>query len=72
MLSLSGTWTGTVKITRSTDGGATRLPLTAMGDSYGSYSANICEPVWEEGESAAQLYLDVTMATGALTYRMGQ
>jgi hypothetical protein len=29
MLSLSGTWTGTVKILRSTDGGSTRLPLTA-------------------------------------------
>ncbi|MFM5908265.1 MAG: hypothetical protein ACKOPO_11895 [Novosphingobium sp.] len=72
MLSLAGTWTGTVKITRSTDGGATKLPLTAMGDIYGSYAANICEPVWEEGETAAQLYLDVTLASGSLNYRMGQ
>jgi hypothetical protein len=46
MLSLSGTWAGTVKITRSTDGGTTRLPLTAMGQAYGSFTANMCEPVF--------------------------
>jgi len=72
MLSLAGTWTGSVKILRSTDGGSTRLPLTAMGQAYGTFTANMCEPVWEEGEVGAQLYLDVTRTTGSIVYRMGQ
>lgn len=57
---------------RSTDGGTTKLPLTAMGSPYGTYTANLCEPVWEESDDAAVLYLDVTLASGSLTYRMGQ
>ena len=72
MLSLAGTWVGTVRLLRSVDGGTTKLPLTAMGQTYGSYTANICEPVWEEGEVGATLYLDVTLSSGSLTYRMGQ
>jgi hypothetical protein len=72
VLALSGTWTGTVKLVRSTDGGATKLPLTAGGLAYGSYTANVCEPVWEESEAAALLYLDVTLTAGSVTYRMGQ
>jgi hypothetical protein len=72
MLSLAGAWTGTVRLQRSTDGGATRLGLTAMGAAYGEYTANICEPVWEESETAALLYLNITLASGAVTYRMGQ
>jgi hypothetical protein len=72
MLSLAGTWVGTVRLLRSVDGGTTKLPLTAMGQTYGSYTANICEPVWEEGEVGATLYLDVTLTSGSLTYRMGQ
>jgi hypothetical protein len=72
MLTLAGTWTGTVRLQRSTDGGATRLGLTAMGAVYGEYAANVCEPVWEESESAALLYLNITLTSGAVTYRMGQ
>ena len=72
MLSLAGTWAGQVKVLRSTDGGATKLPLTALGQAYGTYAANICEPVWEEGEVGASLYLDVTLSSGAISYRMGQ
>jgi len=72
MLALSGTWTGQVRILRSTNGGATKLPLTALGQAYGTYTANLCEPVWEEGEGGAQLWLDITLASGSVTYRMGQ
>lgn len=72
MLALSGTWSGTVRVLRSTDGGATKLALTALGQPYGIYTANLCEAVWEDGEAGAALYLDVTIAGGALTYRMGQ
>ena len=72
VLALSGTWTGTVRLLRSTDGGATKLPVTAAGLPYGVFTANVCEPVWEESEEAALLYLDLTLSSGALTYRLGQ
>lgn len=72
MLSLTGTWSGQARLLRSTDGGSTKLPLTALGQAYGLYTANVCEPVWEEGEAGATLWLDITLTSGALTYRMGQ
>jgi hypothetical protein len=72
MLTLSGTWAGTVKLLRSVDGGTTRLPVTAAGQPYGTFTGNICEPVWEESEAAALLYLDVILSSGSLSYRMGQ
>lgn len=71
VLALSGTWAGTVRLLRSTDGGATRLPLTAAGLAWGSYTANCCEPVWEETAGAA-LYLDLALASGSVTYRVAQ
>lgn len=70
MLMLSGTWTGLVKVMRSTDGGTTRLPLTVAGGSWAQFSANCCEPVWEESDPAATLYLDVALASGTLAYRI--
>lgn len=72
MLALSGTWAGQVRLLRSADGGTTKLALTALGQAYGIYTANLCEPVWEEGEAGVRIYLDVTLASGLLTYRMGQ
>ncbi len=72
MLSLAGTWAGQVKVMRSTDGGTTKQPLTALGQAYGTYVANIYEPVWEEGEIGASLYLDITLSSGSISYRMGQ
>lgn len=72
MVALSGTWTGTVNVLRSTDGGATRLPLTAAGQPWGSFTANCCEPVWQESVSGAALYLDIALSAGSLTYRVAQ
>ena len=72
MLVLTGTWAGSVKVTRSTDGGVTRQPLTAAGNIWGQFSANCCDPVWEESENAARLYLDITLTSGSLNYRMAQ
>lgn len=71
-LSLSGTWTGTVAVQRSVDGGATRLPLTAGGLAWAGFTGNACEPVAEESENDAAYYLDVTLASGTLTYRLAQ
>ena len=72
ILTLSGEWDGTVAVERSTDGGATRHPLTVGGMEWGRYSANVCEPVWEESEPGAQLYLDVALTSGTLAYRVAQ
>ncbi len=72
MLMLTGTWTGSVKVTRSVDGGASRQPLTAAGNAWGQFTANACEAVWDESESAARLYLDIMLTSGSVTYRMAQ
>ncbi len=72
MLALSGAWAGTVRLLRSTDGGTTRLPLTLAGSAWAQFTANCCEPVWEEGEAGAQLYLSVTLTSGTLAYRVSQ
>ncbi|MBX9643882.1 MAG: hypothetical protein K2W91_07260 [Novosphingobium sp.] len=72
MLVLTGTWTGSVRVMRSVDGGTTRQALTVAGSAWAQFSANACEAVWEESESAATLYLDITLASGSVTYRMAQ
>jgi hypothetical protein len=71
-LSLSGTWTGTVALRRSIDGGATKLPLTAGGQPWATFSANACEPVAQDNESGATYYLAITLTSGTLTYRLAQ
>ncbi|MET0179061.1 MAG: hypothetical protein ABW194_01095 [Novosphingobium sp.] len=71
-LALSGTWAGSVRLLRSTDGGTTKLPLTIAGAEWGRFRANVCEPVWEESESSARFYLDIVLSSGTLTYRLAQ
>lgn len=72
ILGLSGNWTGTARVLRSTDGGTTRLPLTSGGEAWGEFTGNCCEPVWEEYDEAAQLYLDLALTGGTVTYRLAQ
>lgn len=72
ILALSGTWTGTVRVLRSIDGGTTKLPLTAAGQAWGVFSANCCEPVWQETVTGVSLYLDLAVGSGSLTYRLAQ
>ena len=72
VLALSGTWAGTVRVLRSTDGGVTKLPLTVSGGVWGQFTGNCCEPVWSESESTARLYLDVALTSGNLAYRLAQ
>ena len=72
VLTLAGSWSGTVKLLRSVDGGASKLPLTLAGAPWAAYSANVCEPVWEENEAAATFYLQLAPASGAISYRLAQ
>lgn len=72
MLVLSGAWTGTVQLQRSSDLGATRQPVTIGGEPWGHFTANACEPAWIESEADAHLYLDIALTSGTLSYRMAQ
>lgn len=72
VLALQGTWEGSVAVLRSTDEGATKLPLTIGGGAWGQFAGNCCEPVWEESETLARLYLDIQLASGSLGYRLAQ
>lgn len=72
VLALGGTWSGSVKVLRSADNGATKLPLTAGGMPWAVFTTNCCEPVWEENTNGRELYLDVAVSAGSLTYRMEQ
>ena len=71
-LTLAGEWQGTVRLMRSTDGGATQHPLTLAGAEWGSFNANACEPVWVESEGGAELYLDIAPVSGTVSYRVSQ
>ena len=72
ILALSGNWTGTVQVMRSTDGGKTQIPLTVAGRPWASFTANCCEAVWEEGSAEAELYLQIALTSGTLNYRIEQ
>lgn len=72
MVQLGGSWTGLVQVTRSVDGGVTRNALTVSGQPWARFTGNVCEPVWEEAEDGAELYLDITVNSGTLTYRVSQ
>lgn len=71
-LQLGGAWQGRVRLLRSVDGGATKMPLTIAGQPWASFTAPACEAVWEESEDAARLYLDLQPASGTIAYRVSQ
>jgi hypothetical protein len=72
ILTLTGTWAGSVQLLRSIDGGTTRLPLSLAGTPWGIYTGPVCEPVWEETEAGARFYLKFAPTSGAVTYRLAQ
>lgn len=71
-LTLSGTWAGSVTVQRSTDAGATRLPLTVAGQPWARFTANTQEPVAEETVASASYYLDIALTSGTLAYKVQQ
>lgn len=71
-VTLSGDFAGTVRLLRSTDGGATRLPLTVAGRPWGRFTGPVNEAVWTESEAGATLYLSAQLTGGTLTYRVSQ
>jgi hypothetical protein len=71
-LSLSGSWTGSVQLLRSVDGGATKLPLTIAGQPWASFTGSGHEVVAQECSHEASYWLAVTIVSGALAYRVSQ
>ncbi len=72
LLQLSGTWTGTVQVQRSIDGGTTRHDLSAGGSAWARFEGNACEHVWAEEEAGAHLYLDIAPDSGTVEFRLSQ
>lgn len=71
-LQLSGTWAGTVTVQRSADAGLNRFPLTVAGSPWARFSGNANEVVWQEGEHGVTFWLDITLESGTLAYRVSQ
>ncbi len=71
-LSLSGSWSGTVAVRRSLDGGATRTALTVGGMPWAVFTGNAQEAIGEESVVGATYYLAITLTAGTLGYRMQQ
>jgi hypothetical protein len=71
-ISLSGTWTGTVTVQRSTDGGATKLSLTAGGQPWAIFTANANEAIGEESVDGASWWISAAIGSGTLAYRVQQ
>lgn len=72
MLQLEGVWAGTVQLMRATDENATPVPVTIGGTAWANFTANACEPVWEDSNADARLFLDITLDSGTLSYQVSQ
>lgn len=71
-LQLEGSWVGVVRLLRSVDGGTTMLPVTLAGDPWAVFTTNVVEPVWQDSENGAELYLHVELSSGSIDYRVSQ
>ena len=71
-LQLTGTWQGRVRVLRSVDDGVTKLPLTVAGQPWAVFTGPACEAVWEEGDAAARLYLELQPTSGTIAFRVSQ
>lgn len=71
-LQISGLWTGQIAVLRSSDGGLTRYGLTAGGQQWAHFTGNVNEVVWQESEAGAILYLDISLTSGTVSYRVSQ
>lgn len=71
-VALDGDWQGTVTLLRSTDGGATKLPLRVAGEPWATFNSSGLEQAWQEAEDGASFFLDVSLQSGTLAYRVSQ
>jgi hypothetical protein len=72
-LTLSGTFSGSVTLLRSRDGGTTKLALTySDGTAKPTWTTALNTPVTEETVAGATYYLSITLTSGSVSYRLEQ
>jgi len=72
-LTLSGGWTGTVRVQRSTDNGVTWNNITiGGGQPWGVYTEACDEVVDTPTDGASRYRLSLVISTGTVTYRLAQ
>jgi len=72
LVTLEGEWDGAVRLLRSIDGGVTLIPLRVAGSAWGEFFASGCEQAWSETEDGVSFYLDITLVSGSVGYRVSQ
>lgn len=71
-ISIWGTFSATVRVVRSFDGGATYLPITADGNALLTFTGPVSEQ-WSEPEADVLYRLECTVFTsGPVNYRISQ
>lgn len=68
---LSGTWTGTAKVQRSRDAGATWADMTVVGSPWAVFTGNCDEAVDEAGHGDFRYRIDFVRTSGTLDYVLG-
>lgn len=68
---LSGTWTGTAKVQRSRDAGATWADMTVAGTPWAVFTANCDEAVDDPGHGDFRYRIDFVRTSGTLDYVLG-
>jgi hypothetical protein len=72
-LTLSGTFSGTVQVQRTTDNGSTWNNITISGgQQWGHYTGACDEVVETPTDSASKYRLSITLSSGSVTYRLAQ
>jgi hypothetical protein len=71
-VTLTGDWSGTVTVQRSTGDVAARRPLTAGGVQIARFRGNAQEPIAEETVAGATYWLEIAITSGTLSYRVQQ
>lgn len=72
-LTLTGTWTGQVRVQRSVDNGLNWTTVTTGGGNLsGEYIRNCDEAVLKVTDTRARYRLQFNIATGTVIYRLGQ
>lgn len=72
VVALSGTWSGTVQLLRSSDDGVTIAPLRVGGLVWGTFTKSGCEQVWSETQTGVTFFLDIDLQSGTLEYQVSQ
>lgn len=72
VVALGGEWQGTIRLLRSSDGGASKMPLSASGIALGYFSQPGVEQVWEETQEDITFFLQADLSAGEAIFEVSQ